>query len=249
MVSNAEKGRLFQHRCGDALQRFLNRPVNSDVSIEISKARRHTFDLATPELDVVAECKAFAWTSGGNVPSAKIAHLREAVSQLRSLEGKVRLYLLLKRDVRPRTRESLAEYFVRLNRDLLGEVIVAEMPEEGGNLSFVCGEPNQNGGSAPESPSPVSPAELADIRRQLLRLLDWIEGRRSGDEKPGNRVSRLRSEDKIPRRIANLMLTVLEYRNLAEYECYAPTPAESRVVRSSWEAVREWAAEHGWKPV
>lgn len=41
--------------------------------------KEHKFDLANADRSIVAECKCYTWTDSGNVPSAKLMGLDEAV--------------------------------------------------------------------------------------------------------------------------------------------------------------------------
>jgi hypothetical protein len=136
MLSNTERGRAFQLLCREALSRALGRDVDLEVPIQIGSGKPHIFDLATKEGDVVAECKAFAFTAAGNNPSAKITTLREATVYLRSVPGEVRRVLIVKRAPHPKRGETLGQYFVRLNPNFVDRITVLEMPETGGEL--VC---------------------------------------------------------------------------------------------------------------
>lgn len=127
----------FAVLCHDALKRALGREFDFEVPFAIG-AKSHKVDLATVERDVIVECKAYAWRENGGVPSAKITGLRDAVALLLSIQVETRV-LILKRAVRAGKKESLAEYFVRLNADRLGPVIVLELPETGGDLVHVHG--------------------------------------------------------------------------------------------------------------
>jgi len=139
MLSNAERGKAFQLLCRDALKRALSRDFDLEVPIRIGSGRPHTFDLATRERDVIAECKAFAFTASGNNPSAKITTLREATVYLRSVPGNVQRVLIVKRDLHPKRGETLGQYFVRLNPNFLEGITVLEMPETGGELICIHG--------------------------------------------------------------------------------------------------------------
>ena len=136
MLSNTERGKAFQLLCRDALKRALSRDFDLEVPIQIGSGKPHTFDLATRERDVIAECKAFAFTATGNNPSAKITTLREATVYLRAIPGEVHRVLIAKRDPHPKRGETLGQYFVRLNPNFLEHITVLEMPETGGEL--VC---------------------------------------------------------------------------------------------------------------
>jgi hypothetical protein len=92
----------------------------------------------------------------------------------------------------------------------------------------------------------VTADELTTWRRQLLRILDALEGptERSGLG-PAARVTRLRSAGRIPRDTAAQMLLVTEARNVAEYEDRSQTAAGAEAARSAWVAVRDWARAQG----
>jgi hypothetical protein len=92
MLSNTERGKAFQILCGDALKRAVGREFDLEVPIAIGGGKFHAFDLATRERDIVAECKAFAFTATGNNPSAKITTLREATMYLGSILSVVRVF-------------------------------------------------------------------------------------------------------------------------------------------------------------
>ena len=139
MLSNTERGKAFQILCRDALKRALGRDIDLEVPIEIGGGKCHSFDLATRERDIVAECKAFKFTATGKNPSAKITTLREAVMYLRSIQGNVTRVLIVKHDPHPKRGETLGRYFVRLNPHLLEQVTVLEMPESGGDLVCIHG--------------------------------------------------------------------------------------------------------------
>lgn len=133
-VSNVERGARFEAEVGTALAGYGWHLVSS-VGIGIGQpAERHRFDLADPPARVAVECKAFTWTSGGNMPSAKLATAREAVLFLQWLPPDWTKILAMSRSLRPGYGESLAEYFVRLNDHLLGDVNVVEVADQHARL-------------------------------------------------------------------------------------------------------------------
>jgi hypothetical protein len=139
MLSNTERGKAFQILCGDALKRALSCDFDCEVPIAISGGKFHSFDLATRERDIVAECKAFTFTATGNNPSAKITTLREAAMYLRYIQGNVTRLLIVKHAPHPKRGETLGRYFVRLNIHHLEQITVLEMPESGGDLVCIHG--------------------------------------------------------------------------------------------------------------
>jgi len=139
MISNTERGKAFQLLCRDALKQALGRDFDLEVPIQIGSGKPHTFDLASKERDIIAECKAFAFTVAGNNPAAKITTLREATVYLRSIPGEVQRVLIVKRAPHPKRGETLGQYFVRLNPNFLEHITVLEMPETGGELVCIYG--------------------------------------------------------------------------------------------------------------
>jgi hypothetical protein len=138
MLSNTERGKAFQLLCRDALKRALSRDFDLEVPIDVA-GKLHKFDLASPERNTVVECKAIKFTKGENNPSAKITTLREAVMYLRAAQGNPARLLIIKHDPHPKRKETLGQYFVRLNRHMLEGVTVLEMPETGGELVCIHG--------------------------------------------------------------------------------------------------------------
>lgn len=113
--------------------------LEPDVQLLIGDPPRpHAFDLASKERDLVGECKAYTWTAGGNTPSARITALIEAATYLQRLPSATQTFIVMKRDVRPGKKETLAEYFARLNDSLLGGVSILELTEDG-DLRLVRG--------------------------------------------------------------------------------------------------------------
>lgn len=86
----------------------------------------HKFDIVNSELGIVIECKRYTWTVTGNVPSAKMGFTNEAAFYLRFLPDKYEKYIVMLKAHHPKRQESLAEYYYRMNRHLLGKVKVAE---------------------------------------------------------------------------------------------------------------------------
>jgi 3-isopropylmalate dehydrogenase len=137
---NTQKGKGFQIKCAASLRAMLGEDFELEVPVSVGVPKLHKFDLASKDRSTVVECKAFCWTRPDyGIPVAKITTLKEAVQYLKSVPKASRRILIVQRDLRPRTGETLACYFVRLNKDALGDVIVLEMPLEGDHLTCVHG--------------------------------------------------------------------------------------------------------------
>src|SRR3989442_11446655 len=117
MKTNTQKGKEFQISARNALVKMLGVQFEMEVKIPIGSPhpKPHTFDLASLDREYVGEAKAFTWTGSGNIPSAKISTLREAVSYLHQLPTETRKFIVMKHDQNPKNGETLADYFARLN--------------------------------------------------------------------------------------------------------------------------------------
>jgi hypothetical protein len=140
-LSNTERGRQFQQRSGKALELALGCELRLEVGLAIPPRKLHVFDLADDERTIVAECKAVGWRTTGNVPSAKITHLREAVQYLHDLTNVAVRCLIISKSCHARRKESLASYFVRLNKDYLDDINVFELGEDSNELFCLHGRP------------------------------------------------------------------------------------------------------------
>ncbi len=67
---------------------------------------------------MIIECKSHKWTSGNNVPSAKMTVWNEAMLYFSLAPESTRKILFVLRDYSKRN-ETLAEYYKRLNEHLI----------------------------------------------------------------------------------------------------------------------------------
>ena len=79
----------------------------------------------------MAECKCYTWTDSGNVPSAKLMGLDEAVFYFGFLPSGTKKLLCMKKAVFRDKQETLAEYYVRAHGHLLEDVSVIEISDDG----------------------------------------------------------------------------------------------------------------------
>jgi hypothetical protein len=91
-----------------------------------SPEKNHFFDIVNKESKIVIECKRYTWTETGNVPSAKIRTLNEAVFFMSLLKGSYTKYIVMFKANHPKKKESLAEYYFKTYHHLLGDIILAE---------------------------------------------------------------------------------------------------------------------------
>ena len=119
-ISNADVGSDFETA---AQEWFLNEGVrlqrNYSVEVGLSKMKERKFDLGSSEPPVLVECKSHKWTSGDNVPSAKITVWNESMFYFLLAPPGFRKVLFVLRDVSEKRGESLAEYYVRNHSHLI----------------------------------------------------------------------------------------------------------------------------------
>ena len=128
--SNKNKGDAFRDFAKPILERGLNTELEPEQKIDIGNPMiEHAFDLANQDRSVVIECKNYTWTKAGNVPSAKISTLNEAVLYFSFLDYNVQKILCLMESKDPKRKETLAEYYVNTYGHLLRDVIVYEITE------------------------------------------------------------------------------------------------------------------------
>ena len=141
MVSNRETGDAFHRLAQSVLQELTGLAFAVDVPIPVGRPPRdHKFDFATADRSVIGECKCYTWTESDNAPSAKIGHLKEALQYLHELPGGTKTFILMKRHCRRHNGEPLADYFARLNDNMLGDTAILELCGETGKVRTVHGK-------------------------------------------------------------------------------------------------------------
>ncbi len=89
---NTGKGRSFQELSSRMISRHFDTTFGLDVSIPIGNPpKEHRFDLVSKDVRYVGECKNYSWTETGNMPSAKMGFVNEAVFYLTFLPPGTRL--------------------------------------------------------------------------------------------------------------------------------------------------------------
>ena len=129
---NPHVGRRFQELVQSILEKEFSTSFEQEAVVAIGKPPKgHKFDLANEDRSIVAECKCYTWTDSGNVPSAKLMGLDEAVFYFGFLPVGTKKILCMKKAVYHGKAETLAEYYVRVHGHLLGDVFVYEISDDG----------------------------------------------------------------------------------------------------------------------
>ena len=130
MNSNSENprvGKEFQL----AVKRWFENSLHMEFEIERKIAigfppKLHSFDIADRDGKIVIECKCYTWTETGNVPSAKMGFVNEAAFYLSFLNPSVDKTIVMSKSTHTKRDETLAEYYFRTNRHLLGKIKILE---------------------------------------------------------------------------------------------------------------------------
>jgi hypothetical protein len=125
---NTGKGRDFQKLAAEILSSYFNIGFRIEYPIPIGNPpKEHKFDLVSDDRRYVGESKNYSWTEGGNVPSAKMGFINEAVFYLQHIPENIKRFVVLRRDVDEKHRESLADFYYRTNRHLLNGIFIVEI--------------------------------------------------------------------------------------------------------------------------
>lgn len=120
-ISNSHVGRAFELRAKDILAgRGIPLNRNHKVPCGLGEVRKdHAFDLGAENPKVIVECKSQTWTSGGNVPSAKLTNWAQAMFYFHMAPSDYRKIFFVERSVRPGRGESLLDYFLRTQAHMI----------------------------------------------------------------------------------------------------------------------------------
>ncbi|WP_211355860.1 hypothetical protein [Colwellia echini] len=121
--SNAQVGKDFEllaQAFFDQQGLSLVRDFKIPVGVNLFK-KDHAFDLGCTEKQVLVECKSHKWTSGDNVPSAKLTVWNEAMYYFLASPKSYRKIMFVLRDFSEKRSETLAEYYLRTYAHLVPE--------------------------------------------------------------------------------------------------------------------------------
>ena len=135
---NPRLGAVFQRQVLEWFQDHFAVKFEFEKKIPIgTPAKDHKFDIADEAGTIAIECKRYTWTETGNVPSAKMGFTNEAAFYLSFLPDTYEKYIVMLRSYHSKRGETLAEYYYRTNKHLLGNIIVAEYNPDQKELRIV----------------------------------------------------------------------------------------------------------------
>ena len=120
-TSNSHVGRAFEARARKVLaEHGLTLEPGHKVPCGLGAVQKnHAFDLGSRDPKVIVECKSHTWTSGGNVPSAKMKNWAEAMFYFHMAPQDYRKLFVVERSVRLGRPESLLTYFLRTQAHMI----------------------------------------------------------------------------------------------------------------------------------
>ena len=135
---NPRVGKAFQIAVKEWFDEAYDRTFSLEQKILIGNPQKlHSFDIADQNESVVIECKCYTWTETGNVPSAKMGFTNEAAFYLSFLPEITEKIIVMLRANHPKRSETLAEYYFRTYRHLLGKIKVYEFDIQTREMNFV----------------------------------------------------------------------------------------------------------------
>ena len=129
---NPRIGKEFQQHVYRVLSSCFENVFTMECPIEIGNPpKAHRFDIVSDDWKTVVECKCYTWTSTGNIPSAKMMGLNEAVFYMSYLPADTLKIIAIRKSVHPTKTETLAEYYHRINGHLLSGIRILEIDDDG----------------------------------------------------------------------------------------------------------------------
>ena len=119
--SNTQVGIDFERHARRALARSgVNVEPHFDVRVVVGDVKKtHSFDLGSASPPLLVECKSHRWTTGGNVPSAKLTVWNEAMYYFAIAPVGYRRIFFVLRDFSEKRGLTLAEYYLGRYRHLV----------------------------------------------------------------------------------------------------------------------------------
>ena len=113
----------------------------------VSSKKQRQFDLGSDDPPYLVECKSHKWTSGGNVPSAKMTVWNESMYLFLLAPAGYQKILFVLRDFNEGRGESLADYYVRNYSHLIPyDVEIWEYDASNSSVTVAKGMGNARGG-------------------------------------------------------------------------------------------------------
>ncbi|MCH7663184.1 MAG: hypothetical protein IH859_04855 [Chloroflexi bacterium] len=104
------------------------------IAIGFKEKKSHKFDLGSSLQNVIIECKSHTWTTSGNMPSAKLTTWDQAMFYFFLAPDKYRKIMFVKKDLKPKSGESLCNYYMRTHANVIPDGIEFWEADEGAEI-------------------------------------------------------------------------------------------------------------------
>jgi hypothetical protein len=111
--SNSKAGNDFEEVSKRYLEKALSRQLERNVKVDIGVSKtkkKHRFDLG--DMSTIIECKTHRWTSGNNIPSAKLTVWNEAMYYFSLAPKGLKKIFFVDKDYSQKRKKTLGEYYV-----------------------------------------------------------------------------------------------------------------------------------------
>jgi hypothetical protein len=114
-ISNSHAGREFE---ANARQFFANRGIALNQNLKVmvgigAQKKGHAFDLGCDAQKIIVECKSSTWTTGANIPSAKLTVWNEAMYYFSLAPADYRKVMFVLRHECSKRGLTLATYYLK----------------------------------------------------------------------------------------------------------------------------------------
>ncbi len=119
--SNSQVGREFENTALDYFKSenlILEKNIEIDIGIGNIK-KKHAFDLGSKKQKIIVECKSHKWTTGNNVPSAKMTVWNEAMYYFYLSPDDFRKIMFVLCDYSKKKEKTLMEYYLERYKHLV----------------------------------------------------------------------------------------------------------------------------------
>ena len=128
---NPKLGKEFQKRVLKLATERFGKIFIEEKAIDIGyPPKPHKFDIVSEDGLIVIECKCYTWTESGNVPSAKMSTLDEAILYMNNIPYTAEKIIVLKQVFHPERNITLAEYFADKKGHLMRDVSIWELKDD-----------------------------------------------------------------------------------------------------------------------
>lgn len=128
------KGKDFEEKVKTKLEDKYKVKFSSKFILIGNPPKNHKFDLVSEDNKIIIACKDNSWSRTNQPPHGKIKSMLTDILYFLKASKDSQKILVLRRYHNEKLKETLAEYFVRINKHLLEGIQVLELDVENMNI-------------------------------------------------------------------------------------------------------------------